>query len=109
MTDSTHTEPTVADVFDYWIEVMRSGRRGPKPILSPKRERKIRQALKWYGLEACRQAILGCSMSEFHMGKNADGRRYDDIELILRDPEHVERFIEIFHVNSTGGGFLDEE
>lgn len=102
---------TVVDVFNFWVETHRSGdgRRGPKPILSPKRERKIRQALTWYGVEACRQAILGCSMSEFHMGKNPSGRRYDDIELILRDPEHVERFIDIFHVNSTGGGFLDEE
>lgn len=102
---------TVVDVFNFWVEMLRSGdgRRGPKPVLSPKRERKIRQALTWYGVEACRQAIQGCSMSEFHMGKNPSGRRYDDIELILRDPEHVERFIDIFHEKKTGGGFLDEE
>jgi len=31
------------------------------------------------------------------MGANSRGKRYDDIELVLRDAEHIERFAELYH------------
>ena len=39
-------------------------------------------------------AIEGCARSEWHMGKNDRGQRYDDLTLIFRDAEKVERFLE---------------
>lgn len=99
----------IIQVFNFWVQTLRSSSRGPSPVLSPKRETKIRKALELYGLEACTQAILGCSLSDFHMGKNRNGRRYDDIELILRDSQHIEQFVQYYLDANTGGGFLDEE
>lgn len=99
----------IIQVFNFWVQTLRSSSRGPSPVLSPKRETKIRKALELYGLETCTQAILGCSLSDFHMGKNRNGRRYDDIELILRDSQHIEQFVQYYLDANTGGGFLDEE
>ena len=34
------------------------------------------------------------SLTPFNMGDNEHGRVYDSIELILRDAEHIEKFME---------------
>jgi hypothetical protein len=92
-------EPAATDVqmvFDHWVSVHRTPRRGPKPVLGDKRKSKIAKAIRDYGVEICLQAISGCAMSDWHMGDNPRRKRYDDIELILRDSAHIERFATIF-------------
>lgn len=106
---TTITKKSVVEVFDFWVKTLRDSSKGPSPVLTPKRDLKIRQALKLYGRETCFQAIEGCKLSDFHMGKNQQGRRYDDIELILRDAKHIEQFVQYYLDANTGGGFLDEE
>lgn len=86
----------VRDVFDHWVAVHREGRPGPTPVLSTKRQSKIARAIADHGVEVCIQAVSGCAMSEWHMGDNPRRKRYDDIELILRDAAHVERFATIY-------------
>ena len=81
----------VMEVWEFWIDTMRSRTRNSVKM-SDKRRRKIEQAIKLYDVQTCKQAIKGCSMSDFHMGKNGSGTKYDDIELILRDAEHIENF-----------------
>lgn len=90
----------VQDVFDHWVETCRS--KGRKPLLGDKRKRKIAAAIRLYGADACKDAITGVTKSEFHMGKNPRGKKYDDIELILRDEKHVEMFLEHFDRASDG-------
>lgn len=91
--DETHGKPVseVQQVFDYWVEKTWGGK-GPTPKLTDKRRRKIKQALTLYDLQTCRDAIDGIMLSDFHAGFNARGQKYLDIELILRDAEHIERF-----------------
>lgn len=88
-------EEDIQKVFSYWVETFSKKR----AVLDEKRRTAIGSAIHFYGVEMCCDAIRGCSMSDFHMGRNAQNKKYTDIELILRDAQHVERFI----------GFLPED
>jgi hypothetical protein len=79
----------VAEVFEHWRTVMGKTQAAK---LDDKRRRRIEWGLKGYGLELCKRAIDGCAASPFNMGRNDDGKRYDDIGLIFRDAEKFERF-----------------
>ena len=86
------TKLKVQRVFDYWIATCRNSGRGLRPVLTDKRAKLIARAVEWYGEEGCCLAIDGCAKSSWHMGDNPSGKRYDSVELILRDAEHIERF-----------------
>lgn len=86
-------DPTVQAVWDHWLTTVHGNRPGLTPALSDKRARAIRKALKAYPAEICCKAIDGIMLSPFHLGRNARKKRYTDITLILRDPEHIERFV----------------
>lgn len=75
-------------VFTFWAEVMQK----PGAKLSPKRKARIEWALKEYGQDRARKAIVGCASSAFHMGENENGKRFDDLELIFRNSEKIEAF-----------------
>jgi hypothetical protein len=78
------------EIFQYWREVMQH----PRAKLDNKRRYKIIQALNLgYQVQDLKQAIDGCKKTPFNMGQNDRGQRYDDIELILRDATHIDRFI----------------
>lgn len=100
----------VEEVFNHWVTTFRSTGRGPTPVLSDKRKMKIAKAIKDYGLKTCTEAISGCAMSEWHMGENPRGKKYDDIELIFRDSAHIERFATIWAEDGHAGRseFLDD-
>lgn len=87
------TDP-VTFVFDYWVKHVKATAR-VHPVLSDERRRKIRKALDSHGLEIVLMAIDGVTKSDFHMGKNARGKVYNDISLILRDAQHIEKFAEM--------------
>ena len=40
-------------------------------------------------------AIEGCHKSPFHCGDNKDSRKFQGLELIMRDSEHVTQFVEL--------------
>lgn len=96
-------------VFDHWVSTLRSGGKGVKPALSDERKRKIKKALDLYGLNVCLAAITGCSKSQFHMGNNSRGKRYDDISLILRDAKHIEMFADMATEQSAEEAFLEDD
>lgn len=87
----------VLEIFSYWQQRLNHS----KAKLDGKRKRKIMQALKTYSVEELKGAIDGCAKSPYHMGQNNSGQLYDDIELILRDSTHIERFITICSTNSS--------
>lgn len=90
----------IKEIFDYWVEVVKNSGRGPRPALDKKRARAIEIALELHGPEVCRDAIDGVTLSPWHMGENPNNKRYDDISLILRDAEHIERFAELKYDSS---------
>lgn len=86
---NTHSS-AVRDVFAYWQSVM--GKHGA--ILTPKRDRVVTAALKLgYTVDQIKSAIDGCKRSPFHMGVNDQRTVYDDLELICRSGENIEKFI----------------
>ena len=83
-------DSTELQVWEHW----RTKLNHPKARLDPKRRNLIARRLQDYSVLELQQAIDGCAKSAWHQGENDRGRRYDAIELILRDAEHVERFLE---------------
>lgn len=84
-------ESIVTEIFHHWQLVMSH----PKAKLDSKRKKKIEAALKLdYTLEQLKQAIDGCSLTPYNMGTNPQMTKYDDIDLIFRDADHIERFIQ---------------
>jgi len=86
--EPTKQEP-VSVVFNAWREA--AGKNG-RTQLSPKRGKRIRDALKAYPLEDVVDAVRGWRHSPHHCGQNDNGTVYNDVELLLRDCEHIEKF-----------------
>jgi hypothetical protein len=80
----------VAEVFNHWKTVMRKDR----AKCPDKRKAIIVRALQSYSVEDCKAAIDGCAKTSFNMGDNDRHQPYNDIELILRDAAHIDRFME---------------
>lgn len=93
----------IQKLWDYWVDKMRAGSKR-KPILDSNRRQYLGAALHDYGMQGCLDAIDGCALSEFHMGRNKMNKRYDSVELIFRDAEHVEKFQEIFDKSNEDSG-----
>jgi uncharacterized protein YdaU (DUF1376 family) len=84
----------VDEVFTYWQAKMKH----PNAKLTAKRKRKVVTRLnEGYSTSQLKSAIDGCEQSPFHQGDNPSGTIFDDLELICRDGEHVEQFININH------------
>lgn len=90
---SKATPEEIFEIFQHWVVTCRSS--GRSPVLGDKRKRKIEKAIEMYGMDACKDAIRGVTYSSWHMGHNPQGKKYDDIELILRDEKHIEMFLDL--------------
>lgn len=73
-------------VFEHWKQVHEH----PRSNLDAKREKLIRVALKTYPPEQLCLAISGYRNSPFHMGQNERNKKFDDIEVFLRDAKHID-------------------
>ena len=76
-------------VFDAWIEA--TGKTGATKY-DHKRRRLITNALKQYPLDDVLDAVQGWRNSPHHRGENDRGTTYNDLELLLRDAAHIEKF-----------------
>ena len=90
--DSAQARSAVERVFEHWVFML--GKNARRTALGPTRRRAIERALLLYDAETLLLAIEGCAASAWHAGENDRGRAFDDLELILRDEAHVERFAE---------------
>jgi hypothetical protein len=80
----------VNEIFNHWKMVMSHAR----AKLDKKRQGKIIAALELgYSVEELLQAINGCATSSWYMGMNDRNHRYDAIDLIFRDADHIDQFI----------------
>lgn len=95
----------ISEVYEYWLRLMRPGRTRV-PALDDKRRLKVASAIADYGAAECMRAIDGCRQSDFHMGRNKQNKKYNDLELIFRDQDHIERFLSYLVVPRDG--FFDE-
>ena len=83
------SQDEIKEVFDFWVMTFKKR----VSVLDQKRSITIGNAIYLFGKENCKDAIRGCTYSDFHMGRNTARKVYNEIELILRDAEHVERFL----------------
>lgn len=80
----------VVRVFEHWKVIMDH----PRAKLDLARARVIRARLAdGYTLEDLCMAVDGNAASAWHQGENDRHTVYDQLSLILRDGEHVERFM----------------
>jgi len=83
----------ILSVFDHYRTY--HPRAHPKPNSNSKEWRAIAARLKeGYTAAGLKQAIDGCHKSPFHQGENDRGKKYDTLELIMRDSSKVNNFIE---------------
>lgn len=82
----------VLEVFEFWRELHSNGR----SRIDEKRRRAISARLRdGYTVDDLKLACLGCRLSPFHNGENDRQTAYRSIELICRDADHVDRFIDL--------------
>jgi hypothetical protein len=79
--------PDVVSVFDRWRTLFEH----PKAKLDAKRSRLIAAAIKSHGADMCLRALEGYSRDPFTLGTNDRHKRFDEIELLLKDAQHIER------------------
>ena len=72
----------IEQLFEFWRTTL-----GKKALLSEERRAILAWAILNYGMETCEMAIKGCSISDWHMGRNPNNVRYDSVELIFRNAE----------------------
>lgn len=84
-------DQAVTEVFAFWRDLL-----SPRARLDDRRRRIIRARLDdGYSAEELKLAALGCRASPFHQGDNDRGARYCSIDLICRNAEKVDQFLEI--------------
>jgi hypothetical protein len=90
----------IESVWKDYVETMGK----PRARLDDKRRNLIRKALEIpYTCEELAQAIKGYTFSPFHMGDNDKKKRWDDIELLLRDAQHIDAGLALYENNLLGG------
>ncbi len=100
--ERTYTKESIDVVFSFWKETLNH----PKAILSKDRIGFIKARIKeGHTVEECKQAILGCKASSYHMGDNDRHKIYDSIELIFRKGDKFEQFIG--YLNQTDNSDID--
>jgi hypothetical protein len=76
-------------LFDYWKKVMGK----PKAQFTEGRRKKISARLKeGYSEDDCAKAIENVSIDPWYSGDNDRNKEYNDIALIFRDGEHLEKY-----------------
>ncbi len=96
--EPTNSEDVIA-VHAAWCSVMNQ-----RCKLTPGRQKKIAARLKSFSLADVIKAVRGCATSEFHMGKNDGKTRHNDLELICRNDESVEKFLRMAAERGVSSG-----
>ena len=89
----------VLGVFEHYRKYHPRAHKKPKSTMQE--WKKIQARLnEGYSVEDLCLAIDGCHQSPYHMGENERNRKFDSLELIVRDSSKVTQFIEF--VNTQG-------
>jgi len=83
----------IEGLFEFWKQTFN---KRSTVRLDDQRCIKIAAALKLYGPDVCRKAILGCARSAWHQGQNRNNKKYNDLTLIFRNAAKVEYFLDIY-------------
>jgi hypothetical protein len=84
----------VLSVFDHYRQYHQQAHKKPSPKSKEWKAIAARLSEGYTGDDLI-QAIDGMHKSPFHMGENDRGKRYDSLELCMRDGSKVQQFIEL--------------
>lgn len=85
-------DEAIRQVWLYYVAAMQK----PRAVLDEKRYRLIRARLvDGWTPQQLMTAISGCASDAWSQGRNDRGKPFNELGLILRDAEHVERYIEL--------------
>jgi len=95
----------INEVFSYWKKIM-----SPKSLslLDEVRHTIIGAAIHDYGIETCLKAIDGITLSSWHMGDNPHNKKYNSIDLILRNADNIEKYSALSTRRDAVQEFLNE-
>ncbi|MDQ3573664.1 MAG: hypothetical protein M3404_01885 [Actinomycetota bacterium] len=79
----------VSELFEHW---RRAAGKNAQTVLDAKRRKRLAWALSAFPFADVADALVGWQKSPFHCGENDRGTTFNDITLLLRDAEHLERF-----------------
>ena len=77
-------------IFEHWVWML--GKNPRRTAFGPARRKSVDRALSLYDADTLLLAIDGCAASAWHNGENDRARPFNDLDLILRDESHIERF-----------------
>jgi len=105
------------EVFAYWRDAIAElheleGRRTqvrPRKYTPKRKQKALARLREGYTVEQLKGAIDGCLLSPWHRGKNPSGVVYDDLELILRNGEKVDQFLQMKERTGGDGGKAEDE
>lgn len=86
-------------IFEEWLRI--TGRTS-RTRLDPKRQGRIDAAIATYPPDDILDALEGWKYSPHHAGRNDQGQIYNDIELLLRDAAHIEKFRDLTQAHREG-------
>lgn len=103
--DESPENQKVRAILVLWRDEVRGEQRGPRPSIAPdsKRASRARWALKTYGEDRTRCAVLGCKFDDWAMGRihKSQGKSFNDLaKHILKDEESFERFEALYEQNT---------
>jgi len=87
------------DIFKYWAQVM--GKSDNVKFTSERKKSVIARLKSGYSPREISLAIDNCARSEWHMGKNDEGKIWDDLTLICRNDTKLEEFRDRVTVNKS--------
>lgn len=76
---------------------------GDRVVLTAARVELIRSRLSGWSADELVECVKGYGTSRFHFGENDRGRRYVDLELWLRDAQHVESGLRMWRDQKRSG------
>ena len=88
--DKDYVNEDVDRVWSSWLES--TGKNPNRAKLDAKRKKLIVKALADYTVGEVVAAVTGWEFSPHHRGENERGTKYNDLSLLLRNPENIERF-----------------
>ena len=86
----SNASAAVVRVYEHWVDML--GKNPRRCALGPTRRKVIARALELYDEDTILLAVEGCATDPWHLGDNDRGTEYTDLEMILRDEAHIERF-----------------
>jgi predicted RNA-binding protein with PIN domain len=82
----------VVEVFEFWKQFHSNSR----ARLDPARKKIIQSMLRvGYTVDDLRLAVLGCKESSFHQGDNDRQTRYCSVEIVFKNADNVDKFIDL--------------